>query len=66
MPAETFTTNTDDFEMTRYMIPHFKRSCSKTSKTRSFNGRTRFCPMPVVTQVTPGTVSVRISDAAQR
>ena len=58
MPAETFTTNSDDFEST-------SRGRSKNSKIRSFNGQTRFCSMPFVTRVTPGTVDVKISAAAK-
>ena len=46
--------------------PQVTKGRSKTSKTRSFNDRTRFCPMPIVTWVTPGTVDVIINDAAQR
>ena len=42
------------------------RGCSKKSKTRSLDGRTRLCPMPILTQVTPRTVDVRISDAEER
>ena len=67
MPAETFTSNSDDFETTRYMDgPPVTKGPSKTSKTRSLNDRTRFCPMPIVTWVTPGTVDVRIRGTAHR
>ena len=67
MPEETLTTNSDDFDTTRYIGLHgplVTRGRSKTSKTRSFDGRTRFCAIPIVTLATPGTVDVRISDAA--
>ena len=62
MPGETFTLNSDD----RVLAPPVTRDRSTTSKMRSLNGLTRFSPMPVVTQVTSGTVDVKISDAAQR
>ena len=65
MPGETFTLNSDDIETTRYILgPPVTKDRPKTSKTRSLNGLTRLCPMPVVNRVTPGTVDV--SDAAQR
>ena len=54
-----------DFETTRY-IPTVIRSRLKTSKTMSFNDLCRFCSMPNVALMTPGTADVRISNAAQR
>ena len=60
-----FTLNSDDIETTRYILgPPVTRDRPKTSKTRSLDSRTRLCPMPIVTWVTPGTINVRISDAA--
>ena len=41
------------------------RGRSTNSKIRSFSGRTRFCSMPFVTLVTPGTVDVKICAAAK-
>ena len=40
--------------------PPVTRSRSKNSKISPFNGRTRFCLMPVVTRLTPGTVNVTL------
>ena len=66
MLAETFTTNPDDFESTRCIHgTPVTRGRSKNSNIRSFSGRTRFCLMPFVTRVTPGTVDVNISAAAK-
>ena len=62
MSAETFTTNSDDFNQPGTWAPR-SRSRSKNNKIRSFNGRTRFCLMPFVTRVTHGTVAVKISAA---
>ena len=40
--------------------PSVTKGRSQTSHTRSLNDRTCFCPMPIVTWVTPGTVDVRL------
>ena len=42
--------------------PPVTRGRLKNSKIRSFNGRTHFCSIPLVT---PGTVDVNISAAAK-
>ena len=53
------------FRNDQVLGPLVTRGRSKTSKSRSLNGRTRFF-IPIVTRVTPGFVDVRFSDAAQR
>ena len=45
-------------------VPPLIKGLSKTREIVLFNGQTRFCPMSNVATVTPGTVNVKISNAA--
>ena len=65
MSGETFTLNSDDFETTRYLGPQWQEGARKPVKL-VIKWPDTFCPMPIVTRMTSGTVDVRISDAAQR
>ena len=66
MSAETFTSHSDDFETTWCTDPCEKKVAQTPEQLCHFKDRTRFCPMPIVTCVTPGTVYDRISDAAMQ
>ena len=55
MPAETFTSNSDDFETTRYMGPQWQEVAQKPVKLGHLIPGL-ICLMPIVIWVTPRTV----------
>ena len=62
LPADTFTTKSDNFKMTRYTGTS-DLSCSKTNKIKSFNDWAYFYLMLIVAPLTFRSNDVRSRDA---
>ena len=66
LPADTFTTKTDNFKTARYKEHQWFEVTRKPMKLCHFNDRANFYPMQIVAPLTSRTNDIRSSDAEQR